>query len=121
MPVMLGIKIIGGHVGVYMGCISGDYIQLMKGNTPPQAFWGNANSVLPARIAYFLNLQGPAVAVDTACSSSLIAIHFACQGLWNKETDMGLAGGVLVMNTPRFYLLAEKAQMLSPTGCCHAL
>ena len=92
----------------------------MKGNTPPQAFWGNANSVLPARIAYFLNLQGPAVAVDTACSSSLIAIHFACQGLWNKETDMGLAGGVLVMNTPRFYLLAEKAQMLSPTGCCHA-
>ncbi|MCP4625748.1 MAG: polyketide synthase, partial [bacterium] len=65
------------------------------------------------------DLQGPAVAVDTACSSSLAAIHLACQGLWNKEIEMALAGGVFIQSTPRFFLSAEKAGMLSPSGRCH--
>ena len=106
--------------GVYVGYNIVDYQQLLGDNPPPQAMWGNAGSVIPARIAYYLNLQGPAVAVDTACSSSLVAVHLACQGLWAGETDMALAGGVFVQSTPGFYIAANRAGMLSCSGCCHA-
>jgi polyketide synthase PksN len=106
--------------GVYVGCGNSDYDRLFTENTPPQAFWGNSGSVIPARIAYYLDLQGPAVAIDTACSSSLVAIHFACQGLWSRETEMALAGGVFLQATPRFYQVANRAGMLSPDGKCHS-
>lgn len=104
--------------GVYVGCANGDYATLLPRQAPAQAFWGNASSVIPARIAYFLNLQGPALAVDTACSSSLIAIHLACQGLWRRETNMALAGGVHLNSTPTFYVLSSRGGMLSRKGRC---
>jgi len=113
---------VGGKLcGVYLGYNGGDYHQLLVGNPnpPPQMMWGNADSIIPARIAYYLNLQGPAITVDTACSSSLVAIHLACQGLWSGETELALAGGVSVYCTPGFYLAAGRAGMLSPTGHCY--
>src|SRR6266508_1378259 len=106
--------------GVYVGCGSSNYDRLVGEGAPPQAFWGNSQAVTPARIAYFLNLQGPAIAVDTACSSSLVAIHLACQGLWSRETEMALAGGVFLQPTPGFYQVANHAGMLSPDGKCYS-
>ena len=105
--------------GVYAGCAASGYRSLFNTHPPAQAFWGNAGSVIPARAAYHLDLHGPAVAVDTACSSSLTALHAACQGLWEHEIDMALAGGVFVQPTPEFYISADRAGMLSPTGQCH--
>lgn len=113
-----GSSMDGSSCGVYMGCGRADYDQLFSENPPPQAFWGNDSSVIPARISYFLNLQGPAVAIDTACSSSLVAIHTACQGLWSGEISMALAGGVYLNCTPGIYVVGNKAEMLSPTGRC---
>ncbi|WP_341278224.1 SDR family NAD(P)-dependent oxidoreductase [Paenibacillus sp. FSL H8-0537] len=114
-----GDAVKGASCGVYVGINGGDYQQSMVEQAPAQSMWGNAASVIPARISYFLDLQGPAVAVDTACSSSLVSIHLACQGLRSGETDMALAGGVFIQSTPRFYLTAERASMLSATGRCH--
>ncbi|WP_052410167.1 SDR family NAD(P)-dependent oxidoreductase [Paenibacillus durus] len=105
--------------GVYVGFNELDYRSLLGSHPAPQAFWGNASSVIPARIAYYLNLQGPAIAVDTACSSSLVSIHLACQGLWCGETDMSLAGGVFLQSTPGFFLASNRAGMLSPSGKCY--
>ena len=110
----------GRKVGVYVGCSAGDYRSLFVETPPAQAFWGNASSIVPARIAYYLDLQGPAIAVDTACSSSLVAIHLACQALWTSEIEMALAGGVFVQSTAAFYQSAQNAGMLSPTGHCHS-
>ncbi|HEX6095638.1 MAG TPA: SDR family NAD(P)-dependent oxidoreductase [Thermoanaerobaculia bacterium] len=115
-----GTAIEGARCGVYVGCAAGDYVQLLDETRPPQAFWGNAGSVIPARIAYHLDLHGPAVAVDTACSSSLVALHLACQALRAREVDIALAGGVFVQCTPGFFGLANHAGMLSPTGHCYA-
>ena len=106
--------------GVYVGCGSSNYDRLGGEVPPPQAFWGNSQAVIPARIAYHLNLQGPAIAIDTACSSSLVAIHLACQGLWSRETEMALAGGVFLQATPGFYQVANRAGMLSPDGKCYS-
>lgn len=102
--------------GVYVGCGSSQYDKLASEEAPAFAFWGNSQSVIPARIAYCLNLQGPAIAVDTACSSSLVAIHLACQGLWSREMEMALAGGVFLQPTAGFYQVANRAGMLSPDG-----
>ncbi len=113
-----GEDIKGRQCGVYVGVNGVDYKQLFE-NAPPQAFWGNIGSVLPTRISYYLDLQGPTVMVDTACSSSLVAIHMGCQGLWLGETDMALAGAAFVQSTPGFYLDSNRAGMLSLTGQCH--
>ncbi|MEU5186688.1 SDR family NAD(P)-dependent oxidoreductase [Streptomyces klenkii] len=107
------------RVGVYVGCWDGDYQEVVGEDAPAQAFWGNTASFVPGRVAYFLNLKGPAIAVDTSCSSSLVAIDLACKDLWSGETEMALAGGVFVQATPRLYELAGRAGMLSPTGRCH--
>jgi polyketide synthase PksM len=115
-----GAAIEGARCGVYAGCTAGDYAQLLDESRPPQAFWGNAGAVIPARIAYHLDLHGPAVAVDTACSSSLMALHLACQALRAREIDVALAGGVFVQCTPGFFGLANQAGMLSPTGHTYA-
>lgn len=117
-----GIDMDGHSCGVYIGCHSGDYQDLIDNerDVPPQSMWGNASSMIPARISYYLNLKGPAIAVDTACSSSLTAIHLACQGLWSGEIKMALAGGVFVQCTPKFYISANKANMLSLSGAIHA-
>ncbi|MCX8130967.1 MAG: SDR family NAD(P)-dependent oxidoreductase [Clostridia bacterium] len=110
----------GLQCGVYAGCGRGDYDQLFGDNPPPQSFWGNDSSVIPARVAYYLNLKGPAVSIDTACSSSLVAIHIACQALRANEINMAVAGGVYMNCTPGIYLVGNRAGMLSPTGCCYA-
>ncbi|WP_052410166.1 beta-ketoacyl synthase N-terminal-like domain-containing protein [Paenibacillus durus] len=114
-----GSIIQGRKCGVYVGYCGGDYDKLISGQVPPQAFWGNAASIVPARVSYFLNLQGPAIAVDTACSSSLVAIHLACQALRSGEVEFALAGGVFIQSTPYFYISSSRAGMLSPTGRCH--
>ncbi|MGG4439279.1 SDR family NAD(P)-dependent oxidoreductase [Brevibacillus fortis] len=114
-----GLGVQGIQCGVYAGCAKGDYDRLVGENPPAQAFWGNMESIVPARVAYHLDLQGPAVTIDTACSSSLVAIHMACQALRTGEVDMALAGGVFIQSTPGFYLSAKRAGMLSPTGRCH--
>ena len=43
-----------------------------------------------SRVAYKLNLRGPAVNVQTACSTSGVAFHLACQSLLNGECDVAL-------------------------------
>ena len=113
----------GADCGVFVGCHGGDYTHLMStlGIVPDSfAFTGNAASILAARIAYILDLKGPAIAVDTACSSSLIAVHLACQALRAGECEFALAGGVFVNTTAGFNTAAASAGMLSPRGRCAA-
>ena len=109
----------GRRCGIYVGCTGTDYRHIPGDNPPPQSFWGKAGSIIPARIAYYLDLHGPAIAVDTACSSSLAAVHLACQALWSNEIDMALAGGVFIQSTPQFYIDSNRAGMLSLRGRCH--
>lgn len=107
--------------GVFVGADPGDYrMKMREAGVPsePQSFWGNAGSLIAARISYFLNLKGPSITVDTACSSSLVAIHLACQSILQGESDMAIAGGVYVGITPNFHVVASNARMLAPDGKC---
>ena len=57
---------------------------------------GNDKDFLCSRVAYKLNLRGPAVTVQGACATSLVAICQAAQSLLTHQCDMALAGGVSV-------------------------
>lgn len=85
-----------------------------------QLMLGNDKDFLPTRVAYKLNLHGPALAVQTACSSSLVAIHLACQSLLNGECDMALAGGVTVALPQEAGYMYQEGMILSPDGHCRA-
>src|SRR5207302_1538544 len=105
--------------GVYLGISNSEYSWLLSKNSAlSMNATGNSSAIAAARIAYHLNLRGPAIAVDTACSSSLVALHLACQGLLNRETDMALAGGVNLWFLPESYQGMSLAGMLSPDGQC---
>jgi acyl transferase domain-containing protein/enoyl-CoA hydratase/carnithine racemase/acyl carrier protein len=112
-----------GHrkCGVYLGMSTNDYeVLLDRHHVLPTSVTGNSHAIAAARIAYYLNLKGPAISVDTACSSSLVATHLACQGLLNGDADMALAGGVTLWLLPESYLAMSQAGMLSPMGQCKA-
>jgi len=105
--------------GVYMGIMSSDYSFLLaKGNPQNIETTSNSFAIGAARIAYHLNLKGPAIPIDTACSSSLVAIHLACQALLNREIDLGLAGGVSLYLIAESYLGMCRAGMLAHDGQC---
>ena len=107
--------------GVYLGISTNEYGSLLwqNGNTSAPVT-SNSYAIGAARIAYYLNLKGPAISVDTACSSSLVAIHLASQALLNREIDMALAGGVSLWLTPESFLVMGQSGMFSSQGQCRA-
>lgn len=81
---------------------------------------GNDKDSLATRVAYKLDLRGPAVSVQTACSTSLAAVHLACRGLLNYEADMALAGGVWLNLLQEGGYRYQPGAILSPDGHCRA-
>ncbi|HRL22986.1 MAG TPA: SDR family NAD(P)-dependent oxidoreductase [Alcaligenes sp.] len=121
----------GRAVGVFAGCGASVYlIRHLLAQTPLNErttvtdmlslLAGNGPDSLATRVAYKLNLQGPAVAVQTACSSSLVAVHMACQSLLNHECDMALAGGVSLNLLQKGGYLYRNGAIFSRDGHCRA-
>ena len=111
----------GSRCGVFVGAAGNDYGLLSrKSQLSAHGFTGNASSILSARIAYFLDLQGPCMAIDTACSSSLVAIATACDSLVSGASDLALAGGVYVGAGPAMHIMTAQSGMLSYDGKCHS-
>lgn len=81
---------------------------------------GNSSGALCTRVAYKLDLRGPAVSVQTECSTSLVAVHMACQALLAQECDMALAGGVWLNLLAGGGYLHQPGAILSPDGHCRA-
>ena len=115
----------GKGVGVFAGCGANSY---RKQNLDPnmgvgamlQTMVGNDKDFLATRVAYKLNLTGPAVVVQSACSTSLVATQMAYESIRRGECSMALAGGVSIsfpQNTGYYF---EPGMILSPDGRCRA-
>lgn len=111
----------GSPTGVFIGISSSDYANLQFADATmvdAYAGTGNAHSLAPNRISYFLDLRGPSIAVDTACSSSLVAVHQAVTSLRKGECTLALAGGVNVIISPEVNMVFSHARMMAPDGRC---
>ncbi|MBP2472365.1 acyl transferase domain-containing protein [Crossiella equi] len=111
----------GSATGVFVGATMQDYLVAAEGENAELAgliMTGRLASVLSGRIAYTLDLKGPALTVDTACSASLVAMHLAAQSVRTGECSLALAGGVAVMATPFAYEEFSHQGGLAPDGRC---
>lgn len=99
-----------GKIGIYAGSSQNSYLlnnllsapgasRTYAASYPLDDFatlFGNDKDFIATRIAYKLNLRGPAATVLCACSTSLVAVAQGCESLLNGTSDMVLAGGVSV-------------------------
>ncbi|HRY52927.1 MAG TPA: polyketide synthase, partial [Candidatus Portnoybacteria bacterium] len=68
------------------------------------------------KIAYKLNLNGPALNIGAACSSSLAAIHLASRSLLGGECDLALAGGVSISSFEKRGYFYNEGSVFSSNG-----
>lgn len=74
-------------------------------------------SLIPNRISYLLNLQGPSEFCETTCSSSLVALHRAVQSMRLGECEQAIVGGINLILSPAGYAGMASVDMLSRDGC----
>ncbi|HSU17606.1 polyketide synthase [Longimicrobium sp.] len=115
-----------GAVGVFAGCGESNYTEA---NVLPrrdvvaalggfQLSVGSNKDFFATRVAYKLDLRGPAMAVQTGCSSSLVAIHVAAQALLARECDVALAGGASILVPLHSGYAWEPGGIMSADGTC---
>ncbi|MBQ4844014.1 type I polyketide synthase [Pseudoalteromonas sp. MMG005] len=115
-------------VGVFAGASMNSYWmrnlacepEYVSSNSGFQSLLGNDKDYLATRVAYKLNLHGPAVTLQTACSTSLVAVHMACQNILLGECDMALAGGVSIKVPQEAGYFYQEGMPFSKDGKCLA-
>ena len=121
-------KAFSGPIGVFAGATSNSYylnnllsrrdVTDLVGLLTTQM--ANQNHYVATRVAYKLDLKGPALNIQTACSTSLVAVCTAVQSLQTYQCDMALAGGVSVQVPQKRGYLSQEGSILSPDGHCRA-
>ena len=123
-----------GATAIFAGCSFNSYFaQHVLGDRAATAKYADGYQVsnfistlgsnfefLPTRVAYKLNLKGPAYSMNCGCSTSLVAVGQACLSLQNYQCDMALAGGVSITFPQKRGYLYEPGGMVSPDGHCRA-
>ncbi|OBF26996.1 hypothetical protein A5724_02755 [Mycobacterium sp. ACS1612] len=111
----------GSDTGVFVGAGPQEYgprISEDRDGNAGHLATGTTPSVASGRIAYALDLQGPALTVDTSCSASLVAVHLATRSLRSGECELALAGGATVVCGPSIYVGFARLGALAEDGRC---
>lgn len=115
-----------GRIGVFAGSAFSTYLlHNVLANPDALRQFGSVQIALATdkdyvatRVAYKLNLQGPAVTVQNACSTSLVAVHAACQSLLAGDCDIALAGGVSITSRQKTGYVYQDGGIASRDGHC---
>ncbi|AJC65786.1 type I polyketide synthase [Dickeya zeae] len=91
-----------GQIGIFASSAESSYLIHCLADRPDalrrvslaELLNSNNRDFVSTRVAYKLNLHGPAMTLGAACASSLLSLHYACQSLLVGECDIALAGGV---------------------------
>jgi amino acid adenylation domain-containing protein len=113
-----------GTIGVFAGTGNNTYyLNNVQGHADLigqvgsfQVMTANEKDYIASRIAYALNLKGPAVSVLSACSTSLLAIAEAVGSIRKGQCDMALAGGVSVTVPIKSGHIYQEGAMYSRDG-----
>ncbi|MCF3142729.1 polyketide synthase [Streptomyces platensis] len=113
------------RTGVFAACgIDGYLIHHLEGGglteplDPAGVFLteiGNEKDYIATRVAYLLDLGGPALTVTSACSSALAAVAQAAQSIVSGQCDMAIAGASS-LNFPNFGYRYEDGLVGSADG-----
>ncbi len=117
-----------GWTGVFAGVSLPAYLMSNLMNNPAvlatvdpfELLLANDRDYFATRIAYKLDLHGPALNVQTACSTSLVAAHLACQSLLSYQCTLAVAGGIRLGVPQKAGYLAREGSIFSPDGRCRA-
>ncbi|ORC62368.1 non-ribosomal peptide synthetase [Pseudomonas floridensis] len=115
----------GPRIGLIASCGETTYFQQMlrdssDGDLPDgfQMALHHDKDFLATKVAYHLDLTGPAMSVQAACGSSLIAVHLASAMLRQGDSDVMLAAGVLVDPTLTEGYRHRSQHIFSRDGLC---
>ncbi|KTD57454.1 non-ribosomal peptide synthetase/polyketide synthetase [Legionella santicrucis] len=78
----------------------------------------NDKDFIATRVAYLLNLKGPAMTIQTGCSSSLVALHQAKRALEANDCNMAIVAASSVTYPIINPMPAIQGMIFSPTGRC---
>ena len=115
-----------GLIGVFAGMSNNTYFpffvrqrrDLLEALGIVAATIANEKDFLATRLAYKLNLRGPALNIQTACSSSLVTVCVACQNLLTHQCDIALAGGASITFPQHRGYFFQDGSMTSADGWC---
>lgn len=90
-----------GRIGIFCGTGNNSYYinnilknpEQLESYGPFQAMLANEKDYCATRIAYKLNLVGPALSIHSACSTSLVAVCNAVDAIRSGQCDIAIAGG----------------------------
>ena len=120
------------RIGIYAGCSVSTYFvrHVLKNRALVESFAqeyqvgrfpelvGSGADFLATKIAYKLDLRGPAMTVQSACSTSLLAVAQACDALWAEHADLMLAGAVSITFPQHRGYRYQDGGMVSRDGHC---
>jgi len=93
-----------GRIGIFCGTGNNSYYlnnvlqnpKQLESFSPFNAMLANEKDYCATRIAYKLNLVGPALSIHSACSTSLVAVCNAVEAIRSGQCDIAIAGGASV-------------------------
>ncbi|MBC7713428.1 MAG: amino acid adenylation domain-containing protein, partial [Rhizobacter sp.] len=116
-----------GSIGIFAGMGNSKYNRLVDQYPEKVKMIGDFNVMLglekdyiATRVAFKLNLKGPALSIHTACSTSLVAIIEAVKNLRLHNCDMALAGGISISGAPSTGHLFQEGGILTQNGECRS-
>ncbi len=115
-----------GWIGVLAGCEMNSYIlsrdldimRVLASASGKQFQVDSDKDYLATRVAYKLDLKGPAVTVQSACSTGMLAFQLGCQSLLVGQCDIALAGAVSISFPQERCHLQYEGGITSPDGIC---
>jgi len=114
------------RIGVFAGCSTNYYYtnnlvfdrDLTESLGNIQINSVNEKDYLATRVAYLLDLEGPAVSINTACSTALVAIANAVRSIRSGECTAAIAGSTSVAYPVHSGHSYEEGSILSKDGHC---